>query len=45
LMDNLGAFEVSLSDEDLSRIDRVAPPASVTSSYHNGDWGPNLFRW
>jgi len=45
LTDNLGAFNISLSKDELERIDTVAPPASVTSSYHDADWGPNLFHW
>lgn len=45
LDDNLGALDISLADDELERINAVAPPTSVTSSYHNADWGPNLFRW
>lgn len=45
LTDNIGALDISLSKEELDHIDAVAPPASVISSYHNGDWRPNLFRW
>jgi aryl-alcohol dehydrogenase-like predicted oxidoreductase len=45
LTDNLGAFDVSLSDDELARIDAVAPPTSVTSSYYDADWGATHFRW
>ena len=45
----LGALDVSLSDEDLARIDEVAPPGRAVSPYYqpdviNTDFGPHRFR-
>jgi aryl-alcohol dehydrogenase-like predicted oxidoreductase len=45
LIDNLGAFDTSLSNEELDCIDAVAPPESAVSSYHDADWGPASYRW
>ncbi len=45
LEDNLGAAEIELSDEELARIDEIAPPGQMISPYYNADFGPNLHRW
>jgi aryl-alcohol dehydrogenase-like predicted oxidoreductase len=49
LIDNLGAAELTVSDEDRARLDAVAPPRSVTQSYYDGgmgvDFSPRLHRW
>jgi len=50
LEDNLGSLTVELTDEDLARIDRVAPPGRAVSPYYqpdviNTDFGPHKHRW
>jgi aryl-alcohol dehydrogenase-like predicted oxidoreductase len=49
LIDNLGALDVSVSDDDSARIDAIAPPKSVTMRYYDAamatDMRPNLGRW
>ena len=42
--DNLGALEVVLSDDDLSKIDKFIPPGSMVSPFYEADFGPNLYR-
>jgi aryl-alcohol dehydrogenase-like predicted oxidoreductase len=48
-LDNLGAAEVTLSAEDLKRLDEVAPPMSSSLRYYEAaagfDLKPNLHRW
>lgn len=49
LVDNLGACDVVLGQEDYDRIDALAPPKSVTMPYYDAamasDTRPNLGRW
>ena len=45
LEDNLGAVDVSLTDEDRRRIDGAAPPGRAISPMCEGDWGPHPHRW
>jgi aryl-alcohol dehydrogenase-like predicted oxidoreductase len=49
LIDNLGALEVKIDAQDLARIDKIAPPLSVTLRYYDAamaiDMKPNLGRW
>lgn len=49
LIDNLGACDVVLGQEDFERIDALAPPKSVTMPYYDAamasDMRPNLARW
>jgi aryl-alcohol dehydrogenase-like predicted oxidoreductase len=48
LVDNLGAVNVSISADDRSRLDSVAPPEEATASYYNGramDFKPPIYRW
>ena len=45
LEDNLGAVEVSFSEQDHERLDKVAPPGRATVPYYEADFGPHQFRW
>ena len=48
LVDNLGAVEVEITDEDRSRLDEVAPPEMQTAVYYSGrgmDFNPAQYRW
>ncbi|HEY8519634.1 MAG TPA: aldo/keto reductase [Gammaproteobacteria bacterium] len=48
LVDNLGVVNVTLTSEDLARLDAVAPPKSVSLRYYDAamaaDFRPNLAR-
>jgi aryl-alcohol dehydrogenase-like predicted oxidoreductase len=44
LEDNLGALEVTLTDDDLQRIDEVSPPGRVIVPYYEADFGPHVYR-
>jgi aryl-alcohol dehydrogenase-like predicted oxidoreductase len=49
LVDNLGAFNVTVSNADRERLDALAPPWSATLRYYEAalaiDFKPNLGRW
>jgi aryl-alcohol dehydrogenase-like predicted oxidoreductase len=49
LVDNLGAVNVRVDDEDRARLDELAPPRSATLHYYDAamalDLSPNLARW
>ena len=45
LEDNLGALEVTFTDEELAQIDEIAPPGSVVLFYYEADFGPHSYRW
>jgi aryl-alcohol dehydrogenase-like predicted oxidoreductase len=46
LDDNLGALEVTVTDEDRERIDAVVPPGRVVVPYYDdADFGPHRHRW
>jgi aryl-alcohol dehydrogenase-like predicted oxidoreductase len=49
LEDQLGALDVDFTDEELSRIDEIAPPGRATVPYYLddsfADWSPALHRW
>ena len=49
LVDNLGALKVTITPEDVARIDTVAPPKSVTLRYYDAALGtdtrPHFGRW
>jgi aryl-alcohol dehydrogenase-like predicted oxidoreductase len=42
--DNMSAFRIRLSDDDLKAIDAVAIPGENVSPYYEADWGPHEFR-
>jgi aryl-alcohol dehydrogenase-like predicted oxidoreductase len=45
----LGAVAVEFSDEELARLDDIAPPGRATVPYYLdddfADWSPALHRW
>ncbi|HEY7086434.1 MAG TPA: aldo/keto reductase [Tepidisphaeraceae bacterium] len=43
--DNLKAFDVKLSEEDLKRIDEIVPPGSMTVPFYEASFGPHSHRW
>lgn len=48
LEDNLGALEVTISEEDRERLDAVSPPEQATVTYYGGsfmDFKPPQYRW
>lgn len=45
LLDNLGAANLKISDEDRIKIDSVIPPGRATVTYYDADFGPSKFRW
>ncbi|MFQ5512323.1 MAG: aldo/keto reductase [Candidatus Krumholzibacteriia bacterium] len=45
LEDNLGAGDVTLTDDDRLRIDAVAAPGRAIVPYYFADFGPHWFRW
>ena len=51
LTDSLGALAVTLTDEDLDRIDSVAPPGRMTVPFYGHDgfawttWGLHKYSW
>jgi aryl-alcohol dehydrogenase-like predicted oxidoreductase len=42
--DNLAALSVSMTDEDRTRLDAVAPKGRAVVQYYDADFGPHLFR-
>ena len=44
LEDNLGAIDVTLTEEELAVIDGLVPPGSMVSPFYQADWGPHLYR-
>ncbi len=44
LEDNLGAAEVTFSEEELKRIDDIAPPGDYVAPYYEADWRVPMFR-
>jgi len=45
LVDNLGAFDVEVTDEDRSLVDDLVPPGHSVSPFYEADFGPHQFRW
>jgi aryl-alcohol dehydrogenase-like predicted oxidoreductase len=45
LEDNLGALQVTITDEDRASLDKVAPPGRAIVPYYQADFGPHKFRW
>jgi aryl-alcohol dehydrogenase-like predicted oxidoreductase len=44
LEDNLGALDVTVTDEDRGALDEVTPPGGVVSAFYEADFGPDLYR-
>jgi aryl-alcohol dehydrogenase-like predicted oxidoreductase len=45
LEDNLGAAEISVTDDDRKFIDSVALPGRALVPYYEADFGPHKYRW
>jgi aryl-alcohol dehydrogenase-like predicted oxidoreductase len=45
LDDNLAAAELTLTSDDLARLDTVAPPGRAILPYWIADFGPHHHRW
>ena len=45
LEDNLGALDVTFTDEELATIDELVPPGRMVSPFYEADFGPHQFRW
>jgi aryl-alcohol dehydrogenase-like predicted oxidoreductase len=45
LEDALKSLEISLTAEDLRRIDEIIPPGSHVSPFYEANHGPSQFRW
>ncbi|OAI41103.1 aldo/keto reductase [bacterium SCGC AG-212-C10] len=44
LDDNLGAFNVTVTEEDEKRVDEVIPPGQMVSPYYEAEFGPHPYR-
>lgn len=45
LEDNLGALNVSITDDDRARIDAIVPPGGMVAPFYEANFGPSLHRW
>jgi aryl-alcohol dehydrogenase-like predicted oxidoreductase len=45
LEDNLGAQSLTLSAEDLARIDAIVPPGQMVAPFYDANFGPSQYRW
>jgi aryl-alcohol dehydrogenase-like predicted oxidoreductase len=45
LEDALKALDVTLTPEDLKRIDEIIPPGTHVAPFYQADHGPSQFRW
>ena len=45
LEDNLGALDVTITDEDRALVDSLVPPGRMVSAFYEADFGPNQYRW
>ena len=45
LEDNLGAMEITITDEDRTQIDEIIPPGEMVSPFYRADFGPHSYRW
>jgi aryl-alcohol dehydrogenase-like predicted oxidoreductase len=43
LEDNLGALNVTITDEDRAAVDALVPPGRMVSPFYEADFGPNQF--
>ena len=42
--DNLGAVDVSFTDDELAKIDEIVPPGQMVSPFYQADFGPHQYR-
>ena len=45
LEDNLGAVDVTFTEEDYERLDEVATPGRMLAPFYDADFGPHEYRW
>ena len=45
LIDNLGAAEIEITDNDRTRIDELVIPGRSITPYYQADFGPHKYRW
>jgi aryl-alcohol dehydrogenase-like predicted oxidoreductase len=45
LTDNLGALNVTITNDDRAALDAVAAPGLMTVKYYDADFGPHKWRW
>ncbi len=45
LEDNLGALDVTLTDEDRAKVDELVTPGRMVSPFYRADFGPHQYRW
>jgi len=45
LEDNLRAADLTLSEEELKKIDAIVPPGRAVFPMYNADFGPHPYRW
>lgn len=45
LEDNLGAFDVTITDDDRAAVDALVPPGRMVSPFYEADFGPHQYRW
>jgi aryl-alcohol dehydrogenase-like predicted oxidoreductase len=45
LEDNLGAIDVPITADDLSKIDEIVPAGSNVSPFYEADFSTPLYRW
>ncbi len=45
LEDNLGALDISITDEDRAAVDALVPPGRMVSPFYEADFGPHQYRW
>jgi aryl-alcohol dehydrogenase-like predicted oxidoreductase len=45
LDDNLGALDVTVTDDDRKALDELTKPGEHLVPYYHADWGPHTHRW
>ena len=44
LVDNLGALDIEINEDDLAKIDALVPPGGMVSPFYEADFGPHPHR-
>jgi aryl-alcohol dehydrogenase-like predicted oxidoreductase len=44
LEDNLGALDVTVTDDDRAKIDELSPPGRMITPFYEADFGPHQYR-
>jgi len=45
LTDNLGALDITITQEDKDRVDELIPPGTAVSNFYTGDFAPCKYHW